>query len=145
MLGLALIYGLRQHISLRTVAHDRLVALQTLKHTGTVQELPSAERFFAPRAAQPPKEPSTATRRLIVAETDTLVARSSPIAWPPPQVYDGVMWRRAPRLAAPPVGVGDRNDQRAQVRRLDVSQIAFRASRRRVRDAEFFGLSLIHI
>ena len=30
-------------------------------------------------------------------------------------------------------------DQRAQVKRLDVSQIAFRASRRRVRDAEFFG------
>jgi hypothetical protein len=138
-LGLALIYGLRQHLSLRSVAHDRLVALQAMKSTGTSVATPSAERFFAPRAAQPLREPSTATRRLIVAEADTLVARSIPVTWPPSQVYDGVMWRRAPRLAAPPVGVGDRNDQRAAVRRLDVAQIAFRASRRRVRDAEFFG------
>ena len=138
-LGLALIYAIRQHLSLRAVAHERLVALQAMGSAKPLETTPSAERFFAPRAAQPLKEPAAATRRLVIAETDTLVARSSPIAWPPSQVYDSVMWRRAPRLAQPPVGVGDRKDPRAQVRRLDVSQIAFRASRRRVRDAEFFG------
>ena len=139
VLGLAAIYALRQHITLRAVAEQRLMELQALRSPGAPPATPSFKNFFAPRAAQPLKEPAAATRRLIVAETDTLVARSTPIAWPPSQVYDSVMWRRAPRLAAPPVGVGDRNDQRAAVRRLDVSQIAFRASRRRVRDAEFFG------
>ncbi len=139
VLGLAAIYALRQHITLRAVAEQRLLELQALRSPGAPPATPSFKNFFEPRAALPLKEPSIATRRLIVAETDTLVARSTPIAWPPPQVYDGVMWRRAPRLAAPPVGVGDRKDPRAAVRRLDVSQIAFRASRRRVRDAEFFG------
>ena len=138
-LGLAVIYAIRQHLSLRGVAHERLVALQAMSSTTTPLQTPSAERFFAPRAARPLKEPAPATRRLIVAETDTLVARSIPVTWPPSQVYDSVLWRRAPRLAQPPVGVGDRKDPRAAVRRLDVSQIAFRASRRRVRDAEFFG------
>ena len=55
-LGLALIYGLRQHLSLRTVAHERLVALQAMSSTTTPLQTPSAARFFAPRAAQPPKE-----------------------------------------------------------------------------------------
>ena len=68
-LGLALIYGLRQHLTLRT-AHDRLVALQALSSTTTPLQTPSAERFFAPRAAQPLREPSAATRGLIVAEAD---------------------------------------------------------------------------
>ena len=65
-LGLLAIYAIRQHLSLRSLAHDRLVALQAISSAGApLEKQPSAERFFAPRAAQPLKEPSKATRRLI--------------------------------------------------------------------------------
>ncbi len=54
-LGLALIYAIRQHLSLRAVAHERLVALQAMGSAKPLETTPSAERFFAPRAARPLK------------------------------------------------------------------------------------------
>ena len=105
-LGLALIYGLRQHLSLRTVAHERLVALQAMSSTTTPLQTPSAERFFAPRAAQP-RQRTINSDAAFDNRGDGHARRTLfPLAWPPSQVYDGVMWRRAPRLASRPSALG---------------------------------------
>lgn len=137
-LGLAALGALSCYKQQRDLAEARWVALEAAERRLAQRDTaPLFER--RPSAITPP--PLQAIRRLVVAEADTLAQRSIPLPWPPAKTYDGAAWRSG-RLAAPPIGVGDHTDTRAAVRRLDAAQPAFRAARKRVRDAEFFGSSV---